>query len=369
MSAATTEPDEITVIVVAGKDLQGKKPGRHKFSVIFGIGSKKYRTAVVKDATGCPEWNEESVIQCNNILDQVFFQVTEKDDIIGQVNIPVTSLHGPPGKTIKGQLQPHKKCPNPQGALFYQCYVSSRRPAHKPIIKNGVEAVSQSPNTFKQRHSLANFTPVMTLKGKKEKRHSISTLNKKISRSIHDLLGFGNKHSEKEDDINEDDEPQNNLGPKYSTRFMSIGSGLDSAGHVPIIISVTPKEGLVMGGTRITIEGRNLGFSRSDIIDLLICEVDCLDMLEYESPNRIYCTAKPSTPGKGDIIIETKSGGIGTLRNAFTYCEELPSKRVNPIESEEKQKKLAALENEDIPELYSPKIMVRYSLKVNYCLT
>ena len=67
-----TEPDEITVIVVSGKDLQGKKAGRHKFSVIFGVGSRKYRTCVVKDPNGCPEWNEESVMYVKYILKKDF---------------------------------------------------------------------------------------------------------------------------------------------------------------------------------------------------------------------------------------------------------------------------------------------------------
>jgi hypothetical protein len=32
--------------------------------------------------------------QVNNSLDQAFFIVTEKEDIIGQINIPVTTLQG-----------------------------------------------------------------------------------------------------------------------------------------------------------------------------------------------------------------------------------------------------------------------------------
>jgi len=36
--------------------------GRHKFSVIFGLGGTKFRTAVVKEASGDPDWNESSVV-------------------------------------------------------------------------------------------------------------------------------------------------------------------------------------------------------------------------------------------------------------------------------------------------------------------
>ena len=39
-----------------------KFSGRHKFSVIFGLGITKFRTCVVKDPEGNPIWNEETVV-------------------------------------------------------------------------------------------------------------------------------------------------------------------------------------------------------------------------------------------------------------------------------------------------------------------
>lgn len=300
-----TEPDEVTVIVVSAKGLQGKKAGRHKYSVIFGVGNKKYRTAIVKHPE--PEWNEESVIHVTNILDQVFFIVTEKEDILGQVNIPVTSLQGSPGRNVKATLQPHKKCSNPQGELVYQCYVSKRRPA-------GMNYEAKS--------------PTLSHKYRKERRGStLSSLNKKFSRSIHDLLSFGNKSG------NTEEENTPKLKSKQGPKFMSISSGLDSSGKLPIILSVTPNVGLTSGGTRITIVGKNLGFSKSDIIDLTICECDCADYIEYESSSKIYCKTKSTLPGKGDIILETESGGIGTLRNAFAFVDKLPENGENPFDS------------------------------------
>ncbi|XP_021359272.1 uncharacterized protein LOC110454211 [Mizuhopecten yessoensis] len=297
------EPDELTVIVVSAKGLQGKKPGRHKFSVIFGVGSKKYRTSVVKHPE--PEWNEESVIQVNNILDQVFFIVTEKEDVLGQVNIPVTSLQGPPGHNLKSTLQPNKKCSNPKGELVYQCYVSKRRPA-------GMNYESKS--------------PTLSHKYKKDRRGStLSSLNKKFSRSIHDLLSFGKSSNEEESG------PK--LKSKQGPKFMSISAGLDNSGKLPVVLSVSPNVGLTSGGTRITIVGKNLGFSKSDIVDLTICESDCVDYIEYESSTKIHCKTRSTLPGKGDIILETESGGIGTLRNAFAFVDKLPENGVNPFDS------------------------------------
>lgn len=106
--------------------------------------------------------------------------------------------------------------------------------------------------------------------------------------------------------------------------YMSIGIGMDSAGKCPVITSVTPSCGLIEGGTKVTIEGKNLGMSKADIVDLTICECECVDSVVWESSNRIYCTTKPSLAGIGNVEIKTESGGIGRLRQAYSYVEELP---------------------------------------------
>ncbi|XP_062589915.1 uncharacterized protein LOC134251513 [Saccostrea cucullata] len=326
------EAAEITVIVLNAKGLQSKRPGKCKFSVIFGVGSKKYRTAVVKDPEGNPEWSEESTIQVSNPLDQVFFIVTEKDDVLGQVHVPITSLPGPPGHTTLVSLQPHKKCPNPKGELTYRCYVSQYRQAHAPVIKTGSPNRFQSNSAtlnFKKRFSLAN-SPVINLKNKKDSKQSggskLSTLNKKFSRSIQDIFSFGKAHS--------DEENEKPFKPRALTH-MSIGTGMESAGRCPVITSVTPSCGLIEGGTKVTIEGKYLGLSKADILDLNICECECVDSVIWESSNRIYCTTKPSLAGLGDVEIETESGGIGCLRQAYEYVEELPSGEEPVFEEEE----------------------------------
>lgn len=320
---SSTEPDEVTIIVVAAKGIQGKKPGRHKYSVIFGVGNRKYRTCVVKDPDGCPEWNEESVIQVGNLLDQAFFVVTEKEDVIGQINIPVTSLQGPPGKQIKAPLQPHKKCPNPKGELIYQCFVSKFRPSLFPNASTPKRSV---PNVYDKYRNGMTASPIM--RQKQEKRKSaLQTLNKKFSKSIHDLFSFARSPPQ------EEESDRNNSNSQTPFRSSSIGRGLNTVGRLPVIFTISPNEGTINGGTRVTIEGKNLGLSKADILELLICEVDHADFVEFESSSKIHVTRiKPSTVGRGDIILETESGGIGTLKNGFTYID--PSGDSNDIGSE-----------------------------------
>ncbi|XP_052102508.1 uncharacterized protein LOC127736050 isoform X2 [Mytilus californianus] len=309
---AATEPDEITIIVVAGKGLQGKKQGRHKFSVIFGVGNRKYRTCVVKDADGCPEWNEESVIQVNNVADQVFLIVTEKEDILGQINIPVTTLLGPPGRVMKNPLQSHKKCPSPKGELIYQCFVSKYRPSFFP--NSSTPKHTSIPNVYDKHRNGMTSSPIMRHKHEKRRGSTaLQTLNKKFSKSIHDLFSFARSPTQDNDD--------KNVSNLSNGRSSSIGSGMNNAGKLPIIHSVTPSDALIDGGTRVTIEGKNLGLSKADIMELLICEVDHADYVEFESSSRIFLKIKPSTAGIGDIILETESGGIGTLKNGFTYVD------------------------------------------------
>lgn len=349
-----SDPDEITIIVHSAKGLQGKKSGRHKFSVIFGLGGTKFRTAIVKEPSGNPEWNEETVVQVTNILDQVFFIVTEKDDILGQLSIPVTSLRATKGQAKRVPLQPHKRCPKPQGELLYQCFVSKyHNPGeHVPVIRN----VNQTPDHVRpisafQRLKKRMASPVTQRKLKRDdsgkdkdrRNSSLSGFNKRLSRSIQDLFTFNKLSGVDSGDI--DDTTSNssfgskkNKGKrKFSLSFLSVSNNLDQAGEDPVIISCTPNSGPIDRPTRLTIEGRNLGIGKSDIMSLKIVGCDCTDTLEYESSNRIYCTTHFWKVGKGAVVIDTISGGIGTLKEGFTFYEELDANEntsKNPFDGE-----------------------------------
>ncbi|CAI9731163.1 exocyst complex component 2 [Octopus vulgaris] len=301
-------PDQVTVIVHNAKGLQGKKPGRHKYSVIFGFGNKKYRTSVVKDPKGNPVWNEESVLSINNSSDTLFFNVTEKDDILGQILVPIASLRGAKGRVICTALQPHKKNSKPKGSLIYQCYVSKYRESGE------VDDKSKS-----RRNSWLTTNPFLTFKRspgfsgnffKKEHKSTspLSNLNKRISRSFHDIFSLSKT------DISDDEESEG-APSKLKTRSTF---NLSCAGVEPEISYITPNTGSAAGGTRITIVGENLGLKKSDIVTLRICDVDVLSTLEYESSGQIYCETLPGPTGHGDVIIETSLGGKTVLTGGFT---------------------------------------------------
>lgn len=356
-----SDPDEVTIIVHNAKDLKGKKAGRHKFSVIFGLGITKFRTVVVKDTEGNPMWNEETVVPVSNILDQVYFIVTEKDDILGQVTVPVGTLKDTKGFVKREALQPHKKCPKPQGELTYQCYISKHRaPGDRiPVLSHMVNTPDEvRPQSAFQRLRKRMASPVTQRKSKnlekdikdnkdKDRRgNSISSFNKKLSRSIQDLFSFG-KLSAHHDTIDLDEENsesyKNNVNKmknkrKFSLNFLSVSNDLDTVGKDPEIKKCMPNRGPIDQPTRLCIDGSNLGIGKSDILSLKVAGCDCTDTVEFESSNRIYCTTHFWKVCSGPVEIDTISGGIGTLKNGFTFYEELDANgnaSTNPFDVEE----------------------------------
>ena len=63
--------------------------------------------------------------------------------------------------------------------------------------------------------------------------------------------------------------------------------------------------------SRLTIRGEHLGIGEQDLAGVFINGADCLLISEWKTDRKILALA-PAKEGKGDIIIATKSGGIGS---------------------------------------------------------
>lgn len=258
---------------------------------------------------------------------EIFFHVTEKEDVLGAVTIPLSMLANGKLPQRTTTLQPHKKVSSPQGALIYSVEVKKWRPATQtPVIRSNSSGGSTS-TLARLRQSLA-ISPGLGRrahnnnkdhKEKKESRASaaFSNLNKKFSKSIHDIFSFGSRHADREEDKDEDQ-------PKVS-KFRSINAGMQQVGLEPVVTRITPSLASTKGDTRLVIEGRNLGVDKDDIIELMLCEMDLTDTVVYESPEVIYCVTKPCMAGRGDIWLETKSGGQAILKDAFTFADSAGS--------------------------------------------
>jgi len=95
------------------------------------------------------------------------------------------------------------------------------------------------------------------------------------------------------------------------------------SGLPPKVTGLSPKEG--PPGTLVTIRGENLGESEDDLIGVSICDVDCLIWSEWKSSSKIVARCG-IVFGKGDVIVFTKSGGIGTCTVQFKAIKDM----INP---------------------------------------
>ena len=82
----------------------------------------------------------------------------------------------------------------------------------------------------------------------------------------------------------------------------------------PLVTGISPREGCP--GIKITIRGENLGIDEKDFIGLKICGDDCRASAIWMSPSKITAYAGHGQ-GKGDVIVTTKSGGVGTCSVGF----------------------------------------------------
>ena len=88
----------------------------------------------------------------------------------------------------------------------------------------------------------------------------------------------------------------------------------------PKVTGLSPKEG--PPGTKVTIRGENLASSPEDLIGLTICGQDCLIYSEWVSPSKIL-TRSQRCKGMGDVIVTTRSGGVGSCTVQFRGYEEV----------------------------------------------
>ena len=92
----------------------------------------------------------------------------------------------------------------------------------------------------------------------------------------------------------------------------------------PEITKITPNKGPVDEPTRVCIEGFHLGSGKDDILLLKVAGCDCLDTIEFESPEKIYCKTHFQFESRtGPVEIITKSGGQGSLADGYTFIDEI----------------------------------------------
>ncbi|XP_051951982.1 exocyst complex component 2-like [Xyrauchen texanus] len=90
---------------------------------------------------------------------------------------------------------------------------------------------------------------------------------------------------------------------------------MSRAHQPPLVTGISPNEGTPW--TKVTIRGENLGTGPNDLIGLSICGHNCLLKAEWMSASKIVCRVGPAKDDKGEIVVTTRSGGLGTSTVSF----------------------------------------------------
>ncbi len=179
-------------------------------------------------------------------------------------------------------LTPHKKSSESHGDILVTCFVSETRPAmtrsENPSLSNSQEDLHTGlkgggiVRGVKDRFSLhrrnPSWTKPMTSSSPSPNRLSGSDIELS-SRTMRGLVSEGN--------IRVASSPSEVSG-NSSVRSSEIESPL-----VPEVSGISPKEGPVEGGQRVVLRGSCLGECKSDVLRVVIADVDCTDTLEYHS--------------------------------------------------------------------------------------
>ncbi len=324
--SAAEEPDVVSVVIHGARGLQSRKKSekhRFKFSVILGVGHNKFRTEVVEDLFGSPVWNTEADIRIDDVSKPLTLVVTEKDDVLGQVQLPLKDLpSAKPYQHRKFPLQSHKKCSEPHGELMLSAWISATRwPKSDKLSPGGAKNPMKQLKKVKEKLS---HSPIMNRKNSGRKiGGSPGPMRSSRSLSLHDVasrrkstgMTLSVAPSESVESLSSNESGETG-GAKFYSSLLDLREDLNK----PEVSGISPREGPVEGGTRLTIRGMNLGTSKEDIICLYVCGVDCLSTVEYESPSKLFVTTKPAhRAGPGEIIVDTKSGGKGVSMIQFNF--------------------------------------------------
>lgn len=206
----------------------------------------------------------------------VTFKLRDRDHTIGIVAIPLSSINR--RRTEQWwSLQPYKKEKEAHGELCLQCWVSEWK---QVTIPGGEEHSPSSPHTGSQED--------LHHGGGKEK-----------GRSHFPLHFWSSSHSSgkpsptsSDSDLVAGDYTTPDPGTEFIVRrtaefdpdSASRGSSVCEENQlVPEVTGISPSEGSVQGNEKVILRGSNLGQTKSDVVRVVVADVDCTDTLEYYS--------------------------------------------------------------------------------------
>ncbi|XP_062517060.1 hepatocyte growth factor receptor-like isoform X2 [Corticium candelabrum] len=263
--------------------------------------------------------------------DPLKLKVRDRDEVIGQVIVPLSQIPGPDGRCERWAplSAPHRSSFTAQGELSFESWVSKG----KPFINSQLNTsrLSESPSPMKpavrqQGQSSTSSGISESVFEKTSLSSHLATsrrLSQTVSRSTGDLTGEGgsvkghkkNASVSSLNDVRHDDTSKSQSDTHESSVPQSAVNNKQ-----PEVTGISPRSGPISGGTRLTLRGSNLGRDSDDVIGLTVCGIDCLSSMEYSSPAKLICTTFPASKSvSGPVVVETQSGGRGKSTVTFTY--------------------------------------------------
>ena len=115
--------------------------------------------------------------------------------------------------------------------------------------------------------------------------------------------------------------PRGGMGRRASLVKNSMREKLSrrSATDRPEITGISPDAGSLSGGTKVNIQGRNLGSSAADVVSVIVAGVECApSQVAWISPALIKVKTSAGA-GKGPVVVGLRGGQSCTSPTEFSY--------------------------------------------------
>lgn len=248
--------------------------------------------------------------------------VKDKDDMLGQVQIPLTDIPYEEHTFKWLPLGPHRRNLNPTGEICIDCWITEYSDADTPTKKETNFFKFKQKFNIKQLNDKGKHGSIKY--GGTSMKGSVSvedlgavtykpTFSQTLERPKHAATGMKRASSLFL-------KPEQHPFPKSerSPSLTELSPVEERMSDPPVIKLVTPISGPSAGGTVIQITGDNLGSSARDIMGLTVAGYNCLATIEYISSNKLMCTTPPGD-GMGPVSLVTASGGSCSSKIQFEY--------------------------------------------------
>ena len=262
--------------------------------------------------------------------------VKDKDDLLGQIVIPMNDLPSDEHFLKWVPLGSHKRNMNPTGELCLDCWIDDYHDdsdgtaissPHSPnpiryINKQLSRLTGRSPEPERKNYASGgtSMKGSLSVDDLSLNKRNTNTNNKSKSLMENSLLVPGSH-----------DYSNNNLRKATSTLVLSETKRplsdypplaslptIKEQCYPPKVLNIVPNSGPTSGGTLIQITGKYLGISKEDVTRLMVAGCNCLPSLQYYTSNKIMCSTSESV-GIGPISISTKSGGLSSSKLMFEF--------------------------------------------------